>query len=138
MTLSDLFPDADRMSEVFVHAAAPAFFLGACVGLGSLLMGRLADVMGQLRKLAPGDDAASRAYLLHRAKLLHSALGFALAGGISTTLLLAVSFGGALLRLTHVYGAGFLFLVSTGLVGCALFRFWQEVRVGLAELQGHL
>jgi len=41
---------------------------------------------------------------------------------------------GAFARLEHVYGAGLVFLIATTLIGCALFRFFQEVRVGLQEL----
>jgi hypothetical protein len=133
MTLNDLFPDATRMSEVFSHAAAPAFFLGACVGLGSLLMARLNDVMGRLRQTERTERQAG--FLRRRAILLHSALRFALAGGLATTLLLAVAFASAFLQLRHVYGAAILFLLATCLIGFSLLRFVQEVKVGLEELE---
>jgi hypothetical protein len=130
----ELIPDAERLADVFSEAAAPAFFLGAVAGLISILMSRLSDVMMRARKAerALGDDPV---YLLKRARLLLSAIRLCLAGGICTTLLLALAFLAAFLRLPHVYGAAVLFLLATGLVGCALFRFFQEVHVSLNELK---
>ena len=130
----EIVPDAEKLSHVFSQAAAPAFFLGAVAGLISILMSRLADVMGRLRKPEPavGNDPM---YLLKRARLLLSAVRLALAGGLCTTLLLALSFIGAFLQLQHIYGAGLLFLMATVLIGCALFRFFQEVHVSLDELE---
>jgi hypothetical protein len=134
---TDLIPDAERLSHVFSQAAAPAFFLGAVAGLLSILMNRLADVMGRLRTGDPTHPGAARADLLLRARLLHSAIALTLAGGICTTVLLAVAFMGAFAQLQHIYGAGMLFLFATVLIGGALFRFFQEVRVGLRELAGY-
>ncbi len=130
----ELIPDAERLSKVFSEAAAPAFFLGAVAGFISILMSRLADVMERMRKGEPeiGDD---RAYLLKRAQLLLSAIRLSLAGGLCTTLLLALAFLGALLELQHIYGAALLFLLATTFVGLSLLRFFQEVHVSLDELR---
>jgi hypothetical protein len=46
---------------------------------------------------------------------------------------LAVGFASAFLRLQHVYGAGTLFFVAVVLVGASLFRFGQEVKIGVNE-----
>jgi hypothetical protein len=37
-------------------------------------------------------------------------------------------------RLQHVYGAGILFALAVALLGGSLFRFSQEVRIGLSEV----
>lgn len=130
----EIVPDADRLSKVFTEAAAPAFFLGAVAGLISILIFRLSDVMERMRRDKPeaGDD---RAYLLKRARLLMSATRLSLAGGLCTTLLLALAFLGAFLQLPHIYGAAVLFLLATTFVGLSLLRFFQEVHVSLDELK---
>ena len=134
MDVINLIPDAAQMAQVFAQAAAPAFFLGACVALAALLMTRLNDVMGRLRDATPEQRARQAGSLMQRAKLLQSAIGFALAGASFTTLLLMVTFAAALLRLQHAFGAPILFLAATIMVGGSLLRFGQEVRAGLAEL----
>ena len=50
-----------------------------------------------------------------------------------TSLLLVVGFVSAFLRLRHEYGAGLLFAVAIILLGVSLFRFSQEVKMGLSE-----
>ena len=68
------------------------------------------------------------------ASLLNNAIYLALGGGICATLLLVVGFTTAFLGYRHERGAGFLFIVAVALVGASLFRFAQEVRIGLSEL----
>lgn len=130
----ELVPDAERLSKVFTEAAAPAFFLGAVAGLISILMSRLSEIMERIRKGNP-EMSDDRRYLLRRARLLLSAIRLALAGGICTTLLLALAFLGAFLQMSHIYGAALLFLLATALVGLSLLRFFQEVHVSLDELK---
>jgi hypothetical protein len=48
-------------------------------------------------------------------------------------LLLIVGFASAFFGLRHEYGAGVLFAVAVALLGGSLFRFGQEVRMGLNE-----
>ena len=48
-------------------------------------------------------------------------------------MLLVVGFGSAFFRVQHVYGAGILFFIAVILLGASLFRFGQEVRIGLSE-----
>ena len=57
----------------------------------------------------------------------------ALASGVCTALLLCVSFASAFLRLQHVFGAAVLFALAVGLLGISLFRFGQEVGIGISE-----
>jgi hypothetical protein len=44
-----------------------------------------------------------------------------------------VGFASAFFKLRHEYGVGLLFAVAIGLLGGSLFRFAQEVRMGLSE-----
>lgn len=50
-----------------------------------------------------------------------------------TALLLVLGFATALFGLEHEYGAGGLFALAVGLLGASLYRFAQEVRIGLSE-----
>ena len=110
-------------------------------GFVSILLGRMMTVLDRIRSLNEiADDDTARARLksdlprLHRrAKLLNSATYLALASGMYTSLLLVVGFGSAFLKVQHEYGAGLLFLFAVALLGASLFRFGQEVRIGLSE-----
>ena len=134
-------PDAQQLSQVMSQATAPAFVLGAVAGFVSILLGRMTAVIDRIRSLNEiADEDTTRAplksdipRLRQRARLLNSAIQLALASGICTSLLLVVGFASAFLRLQHEYGAGVLFLLALGLLGGALFRFGQEVRIGLSE-----
>jgi hypothetical protein len=48
-------------------------------------------------------------------------------------LLLVLGFATALFGLEHEYGAGLIFAVAVALLGASLYRFAQEVRMGLSE-----
>jgi hypothetical protein len=107
----------------------------------AVLLSRMTVVLDRIRSLNEiADDDAVRAHLKsdiprlrQRAKLLNSAVYLALSSGICTSLLLVVGFASAFFRLRHEYGAGFLFALAIGLLGGSLFRFAQEVRIGLSE-----
>src|ERR1700733_8926916 len=136
----DIVPDADQLSQLMSHATAPAFVLGAVAAFISVLLGRITNVLDRVRNLNEiGDADSARAHLKsdiprlrRRAKLLNSATHLALASGMCTSLLLVVGFVSAFFKVRHEYGASFLFAVAVGLLGLALFRFGQEVRMGLA------
>lgn len=53
--------------------------------------------------------------------------------GVCVGLLLIAGFVCAYLRLEHIYGAAPLFVLGIALLVAALFRFGQEVRIGLSE-----
>jgi predicted lysophospholipase L1 biosynthesis ABC-type transport system permease subunit len=127
-------PVTSKLAEVFSQAAAPAFFLGAVTGLVSILLTRLSVVTTALRSARNDHDSAVFRHLHARARLLHSAVNLALGSGICTALLLALSFIGAFLHLSHIYGAALLFLLATALVGLSLLQFFREIRIGLADL----
>ena len=137
----DIVPDQAQLSQVMAQATAPAFILGAVAGFVSILLGRMTSVMDRIRSLneiADGDSVRARLKsdiprLRRRAKLLNSATHLALVSGICTSLLLVVGFASAFFRLQHEYGAGILFALAVALLGGALFRFSQEVRIGLSE-----
>jgi hypothetical protein len=133
--------DLDHLSQIISHALAPAFLLGAVAAFVSILIGRMNGIIDRVRNLnLIADDEAPRARLKadiprlkRRARLLNAAIRFALASGISTTLLVVLAFGGAFVGLRHEPIAGVLFMVALGLLGAALFTFAREVWIGLSE-----
>ena len=136
----DLVPDVQQISRLMAQATAPAFVLGAVAGFVSILLGRMATVVDRIRSLNEiADDDATRAHLKsdiprlrRRAQLLNHATYLALGSGICTSLLLVVGFASAYFKVQHEYGAGLLFMFALGLLAGALFRFFQEVRIGLS------
>jgi hypothetical protein len=134
-------PDAIQLSQVISQATAPAFVLGAVAGFISILFGRMTSVVERIRNLnAIADNDDPRAHLKadiprlrRRIELLNKAIRLALVSGMCTSLLLVVGFVSAFLRLQHVYGAAVLFALAVGLLGASLFRFAQEVQIGLSE-----
>ena len=134
-------PDVDQLAQIMSHATAPAFILGAVAGFISILIARMEIIVGRIRSLNEiADDDAARAQLKsdiprlkRRAKLLNNAIRLVLGSGICTSLLLVVAFVSAFFRLRHEYGVGLLFVIAVVLLGASLFRFTQEVRIGLSE-----
>jgi hypothetical protein len=139
--LLDLVPDADQLSHAMSESTGPAFVLGAVAAFIAVLLGRMATVLDRIRSLNEiADNDSARAHLKSdiprmrkRAKLLNSATHLALVSGMCTALLLVVGFASAFLRLRHEYGAGLLFAVAVCLLGTSLYKFAQEVRMGLNE-----
>jgi Protein of unknown function (DUF2721) len=113
----------------------------AVAGFTSILLGRMANVLDRIRSLneIAGNDTARPHLksdiprLRQRVRLLNGATHLALASGICTALLLVVGFATAYVGVRHEYGAGLLFAIAIGLLGVALSRFGQEVRLGLSE-----
>jgi hypothetical protein len=88
----------------------------------------------------PFDDERGRVHLKsdiprlrRRLELLNGAVRLALASGVCTAFLLVVSFFSAFLRLQHVFGVAVLFFLAVALLGVSLFRFGQEVAMGISE-----
>ena len=137
----NFIPDAERLSQIFAQAIAPTFFLGAVAAFVSLMASRLSAVIARVQTLnAITDDDQPRvrlkadvARLRRRARLLNSGILASLRGGLCATLLLAILFVSEFFGLKYAYGAGLLFVMSTFLLGFALFRFAQEARISLAE-----
>ena len=137
----NVVPDAGQLSQVMSQATAPAFVLGGVAAFVAVLLNRMSSLIERIRSLneiADGDTARAHLKsdiprLRRRAKLLNSATRWALVSGMCTSLLLVVGFGSAFFRLHHEYGAGILFALAVALLGGSLFRFSQEVRIGLSE-----
>jgi hypothetical protein len=133
--------DPARLSQVISNATAPAFILGAVAAFVSILSSRLTMVIERIRHLNDiADNEEPRIHLKsdlprlrRRLVRLNSATRLALGSGVCTSLLLAVAFGSAFLGLEHVYGAATLFFVAVILLGASLFRFGQEVSIGISE-----
>ena len=143
--MMNLAPDTGEIAQLMSQATAPAFVLGAVAGFVSVLLNRMAGVVERIRSLheiADADDArahlkADIPRLRRRAKLLNSAAHLALLSGLCTSLLIVVGFGSAFFHLKHEYGSGLLFGAALGLLGGAIYRFGQEVRLGLSEADFH-
>jgi hypothetical protein len=143
MVLPNFIPDSNQLAAIFSQAVAPAFLLGAVAAFVSLLMSRLKNIVDRisnLTRIADSDPAQAKVaqeipYLKRRAVLLNTAAYLALSAGISTTLLLLVSFASAIFKLHHIYGGALLFAVVNGLLMVSLFKFAQEVRVELGEIR---
>ncbi|HYZ61986.1 MAG TPA: DUF2721 domain-containing protein [Acetobacteraceae bacterium] len=137
----DMVPDAGQLAQVMSHAMAPAFVLGAAAAFVAILLSRIASVLERVRYLHEiADDDPVRGHLKadiprlrQRARLLNSATYLVIWSGICTSLLMVLGFAAAFLRLRHEYGAALLFAASIGLLAMALYKFGQEVRMGLSE-----
>jgi uncharacterized protein DUF2721 len=137
----DIIPDASQLSLLMSQATAPAFVLGAVAAFIAVLLSRMTSVVERIRSLNEiADNDSIRAHLKadiprlrRRARLLNSAIHLALISGMCTALLLVVGFASAFFRMRHEYGAGLLFALALGLLGGSLYRFGQEVRMGLSE-----
>jgi len=134
-------PDTQQLAQVMSQSTAPAFVLGAVAGFVSILLGRMTTIIDRIRSLNEiAEDGRARAHLKsdiprlqRRASLLNSAVRLALLSGMCTALLLVVGFASAFLKLQHEYGAAVLFGIAICLLGASLFKFSQEVRIGLSE-----
>jgi len=137
----NFIPDTAQISHLMTEATAPAFILGAVAGFISVLLGRMSTIVERIRSLNDiREDDAARAHLKadigrlrKRAKLLNSATYLALLSGMCTAFLLVVGFASAFFQLRHEYGAGLLFGLAVCLLGGSLFRFGQEVKMGISE-----
>jgi hypothetical protein len=134
-----------QLSTIISHAIAPAFLLGAVAALVSILITRMTGITDRIRNLNQiADDDTARLWLKadivrlkRREKLLNQALQLAVTSGICITILLFVGFMFAFLGYRHEPGAGVLFIVALCLLGGALFRFLQDVRISLSEHDHH-
>jgi hypothetical protein len=137
----NFIPDTAEISRLMSEATGPAFILGAVAAFISVLLGRMSNVVERIRSLNEiKDEDAARAHLKgdiarlrRRAKLLNNATYLALLSGMCTAFLLVVGFASAFFHLRHEYGAGLLFGLAVCLLGAALFRFGQEVKMGISE-----
>ena len=135
----------DQLSQVISQATAPAFLLGAVAGFVSLLIGRLNRIVDRgATFLAIANDGQNPesgkskvelAVLMRRAKLLNRAIEFAVISGISTTVLVIVAFGSAVIGLNQAYGAAALFAIALAFFAASLTYLWMEVRIAIKQLE---
>ncbi|MBZ9603404.1 DUF2721 domain-containing protein [Phyllobacterium sp. KW56] len=127
------------------HAVAPAFLLASIAAFVSILINRMTGITDRIRNLNQiADDDAARVWLKadvarlkRREILLNQSLQMAVIGGIGITVLLLVGFVVAFLGYRHEPGAAILFIGSLCFLMVALFRFLQDVRIALSELDHH-
>jgi len=134
-------PEAGELSQVISQATAPAFVLGAVAAFVSVLLNRMTIIIERIRDLNEiADDDATRSHLKsdiprlrQRIKLLNNAAYLALLSALCTASLVVVGFASALFRLQYAYGAALLFALALILLSGSIFRFGQEVKMGLSE-----
>ena len=127
------------------HAVAPAFLLASIAAFVSILINRVAGITDRIRNLNQiADDDTARVWLKadiarlkRREILLNQSLQMPVIGGIGITVLLLVGFVIAFLGYRHEPGAAVLFIGSLCFLVVALFRFLQDVRIALSELDHH-
>lgn len=127
-------PNSDTLSEIFAHATAPAFFLGAVAAFIALMSGRLTDLSSRIRTYVDAHPDRQQRHadryflnLKRRVRTLNQGIVLSLVSGICATLLLAILFLSQLFHWTHAWGAPLLFTAATLMLGAAMFRFMQEV-----------
>jgi hypothetical protein len=139
----EIVPELTRLTHIFSHAVAPAFFLGAVAAFVALMTARLtivSDRISSLRAKATGKNAASSDgarldRMITRARMLSDGILLSLISGICATLLLAELFVSQFFKLSHAYGSAILFIGANLLLGAALLRFAQETLSARRELE---
>lgn len=135
-------PTLSQLSQVMLHATAPAFLLGATGSFVGLLVARLNVIIERSRSIHgirdPDDDRlplkTDIPRLKVRAKLLQRSISLAIASAISTTLLIVWSFVAAFFNRDHEVGAALLFVAALIFFVAALIGLAREVSIGLVEL----
>lgn len=131
----------DQVSQVIIHATAPAFLLGAVAAFVAVLITRMNRVVDRAILLTELDDNAANAslksdipLLKRRAALLNDAIFWAVASAIAVSILVMVAFLSALFGFRHEPGVAMLFIVSLVMFTLALVDLAREVRVAVREL----
>jgi hypothetical protein len=141
----EISANVEQLSTMISHAVAPAFLLASIAAFVSVLINRMAGLTDRIRNLNQiADDDTARVWLKadiarlkRREILLNQSLQMAVIGGIGITVLLLVGFVIAFLGYRHEPGAAVLFIGSLCFLVVALFRFLQDVRIALSELDHH-
>lgn len=127
-------PNLAGVTTVIVHAAAPAFLLGAVASFLSILTSRLERVIDRVRN---GNlDAGDPLQLRQRAQLLNQAIFLAVLSAVTTAALLVLAFVLAFSGFEHAYGVGAMFILALLLLMSSLVQFLREVHIAtrVAEL----
>jgi uncharacterized membrane protein YgcG len=131
----------DQVSQVIIHATAPAFLLGAVAAFVAVLITRMNRVVDRAIVLSELDDNAANASLKSdismlklRAALLNNAIFWAVASAIAVSILVMLAFLSALFNVRHEPGVALLFIVSLAMFTLSLVHLAREVRVAVLEL----
>lgn len=145
--LNELFnaPSPEQISQVISHSIAPSFLLGAVASFVSVSFTRLTNILDRIRDLnALPEEAHPMSHLRgdltrlrHRARLVNSAMLYAVASGVVATVLVIFSFASAFFGRQHVFGAGGLFTVALLLLATALIILAREIRIALNDYDHH-
>jgi len=136
----DMLP-VTQVSQVIIHATAPAFLLGAVAAFVAVLITRMNRVVDRTILLSELDDNAAHTGLKSdipmlklRAMLLNNAIFWAVASAIAVSILVMLAFISALFNVRHEPGVAFLFIVSLAMFTLSLVHLAREVRVAVREL----
>jgi hypothetical protein len=129
-------PSVNQLSVVITQATAPAFLLGAVVGLISVLVNRLERILDRSRLLNANGALAAELKadlprLEQRARLINRGILYAISSGVSTILLMVLAFMFAFVGSAHERGVAVLFILSVCLFGASLMQFLREVQIAL-------
>lgn len=134
-------PTVAELSQVMIHATAPAFILGALASFISVIIGRMNGIMERSRMIGAIPEADTRRQhlkadlprLRRRSALLHRAVLYAVASAIVTIMLICLAFAMAFFGQQHEVGGALLFVIALGFFGAALVYLVREVAIGLTE-----
>jgi hypothetical protein len=134
-------PTVAELSQVMIHATAPAFILGALASFISLVIGRMNGIIERSRMIGAIPDADERRRhlkqdlprLRRRSVLLHQSIRYAVASAIVTILLICLAFAMAFFGQQHEFGGALLFVIALALFGISLAYLAREVSIGLTE-----
>lgn len=143
-----MLPEAlsvSQLSQVISQAAAPAFMLGAFAAFIAIMVARLRSIIDRtivLNGISNEDAARQRLKadiprLMRRAAMMNRAIFWAVAGSISTAVLVIVAFASAFFRVEHERGVALLCMVSLGAFTVSLVDFAREMRIALHENDHH-
>jgi hypothetical protein len=126
----------DEIAHVIGQATAPAFLLGAIVGMLSLLTGRLARISDRMHVIRGTHDAtdAELKRLRRCARHIRVSVACCAIGGSLTGGMVMLLFLDALLGYGNSRAIALLFIAVMNLFAAALLFFWLEVRLSLSGL----
>jgi hypothetical protein len=134
-------PDTQQLAHVMSQSTAPAFVLGAVAGFVSILLGRMTTIVDRIRSLNEiSEDDSARAHLRSDIPRLQrrgqpleqcctpSSAQWDVHGVVARRRICErISQVAARIRSRDSFG------IALGLLGASLFKFSEEVGIGLSE-----
>ncbi len=135
-----------EISHVIALATAPAFLLGGTVAFLTLLASRMSGIVDRVRALNDIDDHDQRRaqlksdmpVLRRRARLIHLSMSLSILSGVTTALLVAITFIGALFDLQLETLIATLFVLTLLLFMASLCLLVREAIIALGEFKHYL